>query len=684
MDYSFEVKNGSLSVTADGKILFSDVTGYLKYEGGDYNVITVPREGEWRLDGDGRAVCSNMEMELSPLGGGFIVRSVFRNSGENLAVPCEFTAFAGTLACEIDRAVINLPFESNGYVLNEMRSVIDSVRCVRGRTFDSYENAAFSSDGGESFVFGQVTFEKYISAVTLTREGYVTAHCSTEWHPLPRGGEVTSESFWFSPCENIPAGLESYAGTVAEIAGATPPAWNVPTGFCTWYYYGSKISRDKVMQNVAVLDRERDNLPVKYVQIDDGWFDFRGDWNNISPEFPDMAAIAREIREHGYVPGIWLAPFSCSPESKLFREHPDYFVKRPDGTPWRDLSLDYTNPAVREYMGGVFRRVTEEWGYRYVKIDIMAPSLAPGIHHDPDATALANYRAGLRVFRENVTPDTFILGCTAPLGASAGMVDGMRVSCDVFERWESLLDVFNEVLKRWYMNRRYFIIDADCLIIRKRENEDGECWRLCTRTDDEIRTYVTAMAASGGVLMLSDKLPNLGEDQIKLISKLFPANDRAARPLDIAESFVPGVLDLGRRGATRTVALINWTDVPAVTGVDNGEALVWEFWSGEFARHPGGRFETKIPPRCAKVFYFTDPADTAVVGSDASVVMQSEWSRDGGVVTGKRLKKGEHVFLASKAAPVAVSGCRAVSVREAGGYRVTEFAVTGEEYSLRA
>lgn len=118
MAYSFEVKNGSLSVTADGNILFSDVTGYLKYEDNDYNVITVPREGEW--------------------------------------------------------------------------------------------------------------------------------------HPLPRGGEVVSESFWFSPCKDILNGLESHAGTAAEIAGANPSTRDVPMGFCTWYYYGNKISRDKVMQNVAV------------------------------------------------------------------------------------------------------------------------------------------------------------------------------------------------------------------------------------------------------------------------------------------------------------------------------------------------------------------------------------------------------------------------------------------------
>lgn len=48
-------------------------------------------------------------------------------------------------------------------------------------------------------------------------------------------------------------------------------------------------------------------------------------------------------------------------------------------------------------------------------------------------------------------------------------------------------------------------------MIRKKENEDGDCRRYCSRTDEEIRTFLTAMYAAGGALFLSDKLPLMEE-----------------------------------------------------------------------------------------------------------------------------------------------------------------------------
>ena len=77
----------------------------------------------------------------------------------------------------------------------------------------------------------------------------------------------------------------------------------------------------------------------------------------------------------------------------------------------------------------------------------------------------------------------------------------------------------------------------------------------------------------------------------------FPVNQTAARPLDLAESYIPGVLDVGTRGAARPVALINWGDAPRTMRVDNGAAFVWEFWGETFAVHSGGAYEIEVEPR---------------------------------------------------------------------------------------
>jgi hypothetical protein len=257
----------------------------------------------------------------------------------------------------------------------------------------------------------------------------------------------------------------------------------------------------------------------------------------------------------------------------------------------------------------------------------------------------------------------------------------MRVSCDIFERWDSVRDIFNATLKRYYYHRNYYLIDGDCLIIRKKENEDEECFRPCTRTDTEIRTYVTAMAASGGILMLSDKLPLLSEEQLTMISKLYPLNQDCALPLDLMDSYIPGVLDFGKKGATRTVALINWGDSPRSMSVDNGEALVWEFWDKTFAVHNGGSYSITVPAHSSYVLFFTDMDDAAVVGSDAALVMQSPWTKEDGRIVGQTIKGDETVYVASRTALTATDG-EIAAVTEQDGYTVYRVTSANGDYTL--
>ena len=681
MHAEFRVTEKGLCIYADGAAVITGICGYIEYPGNHYDIIKIGSKGDWTVSGN-TAQCENMAVELSDFREGFLVRSVFTNIEEDTNGSCNFTAFAGNLTQTIAKGLVNRYTWANGNRVCEMQSQIDTVCTVYNAVYDSADSTALITEQGDSFIFGAATNEKYFTGVTFSREGRITAHCNLEEHPVKTSASVRSEWFYFAPCKDCISGLRDYAEAVASMAGVTPSAKENPSGFCTWYYYAHGITPETIRQNMAVLDAHKEDLPVKYVQIDDGWYDFWGIWQP-NKKFGDMKAVADEIKAHGYLPGIWLAPFGSDSQLQFFKDHPDWFVRTYTGEIWQRPSLDFTNPEAREYISSVFRRLSYEWGFRYIKMDIITGTLAPGVHHDPDATALENYRLGLKTFRESVTPDTFLLGCTAPLTAACGLVDGMRISCDVFERWQSLRDVFNSVLKRFYMHRKYFLCDADCLIIRKKENEDEECFRLCTRTDEEIKTYLTAMAASGGILMLSDKLPNLSEEQLSLISKLFPVTQDPAVPLDLMDSFIPGVLDFGVRGNARTVAFINWGDVGREFSVDAEPSFVREFWDGDLDLFSGGKFTSYIEPHHAKVFTFTPLSDRAVIGSDASLVMQSDWCAPDGKLTGKRLKPGERLYLAAKTPAVSAEGCELSKLSEKDGYSFYEAALTDAEYTVK-
>ena len=490
-----------------------------------------------------------------------------------------------------------------------------------------------------------------------------------------RAGESIAATGSTSACAGIPQGLCDFADLVARQMQVQLKPWDMPAGHCSWYYYLNTVSEKTVIENMTALAADREKLPIRYIQIDDGWFREPGDWEP-NDKFPrGMKAIADDIRAQGYLPGIWLLPFTAARTSQLFKDHPDWFVKN-----WKDdeiygtPSLDFSVPAVREHTRKLFHKLSHEWGFRYIKLDGVICNLAPGRHSDPHWTALMNLREGYRVLRSAVTEDTFILGCTSPLVPSAGLVDGMRVSCDIFERWQSVKDVFMSVFKRYYYHKRFFINDADCLIIRTAENEDRECRRLCVRIAVEIQTYVTAMAASGGILMLSDKMPLLSRDQIDMLSKLFPLNTEVAIPLDLMESNVPGVLDLGKRGHTRIVALINWTDVTRDLQVGINRGHVFEFWTQRYLGLCDHRIRHTLGPRASALFFITDEAPAAVVGVDDCLCPTIGQEYRDGVLTASFIKPGEKATVAT---------VREVQRCEGGQLRPLE-AATGHLYEVTA
>ena len=123
--YTFSLSGDSLCIMRNGETLFSDMTGYLKYDGTHYDVITSARHGTWSVSGL-TASCASMTLELKPYREGFLLRSSFTNT-EDHEIPafCEYTAFAGCLHRTLDRAIVNSYVYANGNRVNEMQGTIE-------------------------------------------------------------------------------------------------------------------------------------------------------------------------------------------------------------------------------------------------------------------------------------------------------------------------------------------------------------------------------------------------------------------------------------------------------------------------------------------------------------------------------------------------------------------------------
>jgi len=153
-------------------------------------------------------------------------------------------------------------------------------------------------------------------------------------------------------------------------------------------HLGTDANFETMMHMVADV-AQRESLPMRVFQIDDGFTPEMGDWLDIKPQFPrGLKPLLDDIRAAGFTPGLWIAPFMVGNRSRLFARHPDWVVHdRTTGQPltqmqfygefrWHKRSeeyyiLDTTHPAAFDYLRRVFRTWRRDWGCEYFKTDFM-------------------------------------------------------------------------------------------------------------------------------------------------------------------------------------------------------------------------------------------------------------------------------------------------------------------------
>src|SRR5262249_8820995 len=107
-----------------------------------------------------------------------------------------------------------------------------------------------------------------------------------------------------------------------------------PTGWCSWYCFGPRVTAKQVLDNLDVVARTIPSL--EYVQIDDGYQSAMGDWLDTGAAFGgDVRTVLDAIRKRGFEPAIWVAPFVAEEGSTLFQQHRDWFIRDDTGEPLR-------------------------------------------------------------------------------------------------------------------------------------------------------------------------------------------------------------------------------------------------------------------------------------------------------------------------------------------------------------
>lgn len=126
------------------------------------------------------------------------------------------------------------------------------------------------------------------------------------------------------------------------------------------------------------IARRAADLGAERFVLDDGWFATRdddtqslGDWDVDLRKYPSgLTPLARHVQSLGMTFGLWLEPEMVSPDSDLFRAHPDWALGAPDQPLGRgQMVLNMALSEVREHLFGKISALLSQHAIDYIKWD---------------------------------------------------------------------------------------------------------------------------------------------------------------------------------------------------------------------------------------------------------------------------------------------------------------------------
>lgn len=153
----------------------------------------------------------------------------------------------------------------------------------------------------------------------------------------------------------------------------------------SWEATGFDIDEAKEIE----LAEQAAALGVELYVLDDGWFGNRaddraglGDWQPRRDRFPGgLESLAHRVRALGMRFGIWVEPEMVSPDSDLYRRHPDWVLHwpgRPRSERRYQLVLNFARPDVQAWAWNWLDELVGATTLDYLKWDMNRPFTEAG------------------------------------------------------------------------------------------------------------------------------------------------------------------------------------------------------------------------------------------------------------------------------------------------------------------
>lgn len=258
-----------------------------------------------------------------------------------------------------------------------------------------------------------------------------------EWRLTPGESFQTPEAILSFSTEGLNALSRNYHRVIREQVIA--PRWRhvkKPVLVNSWEACYFDFDAEKILE-LAGAAKE---LGMEMLVLDDGWFGKRnddttslGDWVcNEGKLGCSLKALSERIHETGLKFGLWVEPEMISPDSELYRAHPDWALQDPGRLPMvsrRQLVLDMGREEIQDYLFDKLSSILRDAQIEYVKWDFnrsVANCWSNVLPADRQGEAAHRFMLGTYRLLNKLTtafPEVMIEGCSGGGGRfDAGML----------------------------------------------------------------------------------------------------------------------------------------------------------------------------------------------------------------------------------------------------------------------
>ena len=286
------------------------------------------------------------------------------------------------------------------------------------------------------------------------------------------------------------------------------------------------FDRDKLF---SIID-EAAKLGVDTFVLDDGWFGNRnsdssglGDWYvNEKKLVGGLTAVIDRCKMRGLKFGLWFEPEMVSPDSDLYRAHPDWAIHKNGVEPIRgrrQLVLDFTKKEVVDYIFASIAEILRSNDISYIKWDMnrfITECYSESLPSYRQGEFMHRYILGVYDLAERLVskfPKVFFEGCASGGGRfDAGMLYYFS------QIWTSDdTDGYERAKIQWGTSLCYPVSGMSCHVSACPNHQTGRTTPISTRG------AIASLGASGyelDVSALSDEEKNACRNQITAYRKI--------------------------------------------------------------------------------------------------------------------------------------------------------------------